>query len=326
MEIGSGASHPASRAWRCAAFFLLGLVVLDQAGGAVLDVLFARSRSGETAGAVNEALAHDAEIFVFGSSRAVHHVDTDVLAGEFGCSAFNAGANGQSAWYAVALEHLLLGRGRRPRLFLLQVEPKDLYFPRLDRIKVLAPYWGENAFVDELLTRTDRFARLKLSSRLYRYNSRALAVVRAGLSGAAPAGSGFEPLVGRLDPAKWPQRAPRELLGVEEAPPPEGAEPYRAFAKAARSESIPVVWFTGPRWRGGEPKLASERMGEAVLREVAAETGGRFLDLDERALPEFEDVRWYRDPGHLNAQGARAFTRVLVRKLRELRFQCVRPG
>lgn len=288
------------------ALFLLGLFTLDRVGGAVHDRLFARSRTGMTAGLVNHVLEQDAAVFVFGSSRARHHVDPKVLSERFGCTVFNAGANGQSAYYAWALQSLLLEQGRRPELLILQVAPKDLHDPRIDRLSLFAPYYGKNPRVDDLLTRGDRFATLKLSSHLYRYNSRALAVARAGLIPGEPDADGFVPLKGQLDAELAAALPPRSLAANGGADPV--LEPYRGFAEAARELGIPVVWFIGPRWRGDVAPSEYERKLEDVVRALAAETGGDFLEVDERALPVFQDIRWYRDRGHLHAEGAALFT------------------
>ncbi len=318
-------SHDRSSWGRRAAavlLFSLGLLLLDRSFGFVMDEMFARSRTGQFSGHANYILEQRPEVFVFGSSRAVHHVDPAVLEGRLGCTVFNAALDGQGILYATSVQDLLYGRGAEPRYVLLQVGPKDLYAPAYDRLGVLAPYYGESRVVDGLLERRDRFARFKLHSRLYRYNSRAVAIAGSLVRGRAAAGNGFVPLSGNLEPADWPRPWPSELDGKDGGPDPEAAAPFRQFTRAARARDIPVFWFTGPRWRGNAEPLEVEALGEALLRVVAEEEGATFLDLDERALPQLAAAEWYRDPGHLNAAGAARFSEALADGLMPLVPPC----
>lgn len=299
--------------------FLAGLVLLDRAGGAAFARLLPLADPRAVpVGKVERALARrDAALFVFGSSRAVHHVVPEVLEAELGVPAHNAGAGGQGILFARGVQDLLLRAGTRARLFVLQVDPKEVYELRHERALVLAPYLERSPVVREILELPGWRARVKLRSHLYRFNSAAVPLLLSAARRRAPTGDGFEPLEGRLDPAALP---PQPVLSAHRGarPRPEAVAQFRAFVRAGSEAGIPVVLILGPRYRGGVPPIGAERRALAVFRRLAAEEGARFLPLTEEEHPELGDPALYRDRSHLNREGARVFSRILARALAPL--------
>lgn len=301
------------------ALFLVVLVVLDRAGSAALAGLLPRADPAAVpVGKVERALARrDAELFVFGSSRAVHHVVPSVLEAELGMPAHNAGAGGQGILFARGVEALLLEAGTAARLFVLQVDPKEVYGLRHQRALVLAPYFDRSAVVREILELPGWRARVKLRSHLYRFNSSAMPLLLSAIRGSPPEGDGFEPLEGRLDPEALP---PHPILAAHAGalPDPEAVAQFRAFLRAAAEAGIDVAIILGPRYRGGVPPIAAERRAFGIFRRLAAEEGAHFLPLTEEEHPELRDPALYRDRSHLNREGAELFSRILARALRPL--------
>jgi len=303
------------------AVFLAALIALDQGLGAGLGSLLARARSGQGAGLVQRALqARDAGILVFGSSRAQRHVDPAALERGLGLSAHNAGCPGQALAYARMLEALVLARGSRARLFVLQIDPKHLFVDRSARASVFAPFYGESAAVDQILA-ADRFAALKLQSRSYRFNSLALGLLRAvALPGAEADGNGFTPHRGRMG------RAAAGAAPDAFAPPrtADGRYPFlprmrqmlRDFVADARARGIDVFVFLGPRYRGAARTPNWELAARAELGRVVASAGGAYAPVDEIAQPELRQPALYFNRSHLNEQGAAVLSALLVREIR----------
>jgi hypothetical protein len=301
------------------AAFLVGLVAIDRGLGAVLAASHARVRSGGEAGLVNLALSRaDVDLMVFGSSRAVHHVDPSVLEARLGVRAHNAGCDGQGLLYARMLEALLLARDTGTRLFLLQVDPKDLFMAQereeLHRAMVFAPWFGESPEVDAILERRGPTTRIKLWSHTYRYNSMLLPIL-ANLARPEPAhADGFVALGGRLDPAR---HTGRDGFAPEE-PSPWMEGRLRAFVRAGRDAGIEVAVFSGPRYRFGRPRPADETAALERLAALVRDEGARFLALDEQTVPALRDAALYRDPAHLNRDGAAIFSTRLAERLAPL--------
>lgn len=293
--------------------FLAGLFALDRGIGLALSRVFERLETGAQVGLANYAIRQtDAQIVVFGSSRAVYHVDPAVLERELGLTAFNAGSPGQSIRYARAIEAMLLDNGSRARLFLLHVDPKNLWGDR-QGLQRLAPFYGRNPAVDALLEATSPTARWKLQVASYRYNSLLLPMLGNLLRDRPSPGNGFRVI---------PEDRPRNLEPVDEPWEPgeiheDMSRLYVDFIEAAREQDVAVALVDGPRWRPAGRREV-DRIGHAHLEALAREHGAAWIVIDERSDPVFGQARWFADVAHLTGEGARVFSERLAEQLRPL--------
>ena len=288
--------------------FLLGLLAIDRLLAAGLERVYAGVRSGQLVGLVNHALDQtDKELLVFGSSRAVYHIDPEVVGAKLGLSGFNAGSPGQGVLYARGVQALLLERGSRAKLHLLHVDPKDLWAADPQRIARLAPFFGSSRALDHLLVaQLGPNLRWKLALGTYRYNSLVLPLLNGWLRPGPDAGSGFRTLPGRrgsLEPGEPAPAAGPIRPDVEQV--------FRDFVRAGREQGAVVAFVASPRWRphGLDP---IERIGRERLAEIAAEEGAAWLAFDLDSHPIFRDETLFADPAHLNARGARLFSEQLA--------------
>lgn len=298
--------------------FLLGAVLIDRALGLALDKAFERAHYGQRSGGIIQwSLAQsDAELFIFGSSRAKHHLDPEILGDELDMRAVNLGVNGQEIHYSLMLEILLLERTDTARVFVLQVDPKELYNPEPRRALIFAPYYGRNRRVDEILHLTSKHARLKLQSKVYRYNGKLLAIVQDILRPGHDK-PGFYTLPGKLDHFPTP-RGPGVLLERDGMPGiHQGVvELFAEFIRRARDKGVKVVLVVGPRLRPKTPGKGSRyRAAMDEFRRIARAGGGVFLELSEATNPEFRNPALFRDWSHLNARGAALFSRQVARAI-----------
>ncbi len=303
--------------------FIAGLVIIDRAVGLLLRSALTKVKTGETVGLINRACDQsDAEIFIFGSSRAVHHIDPRVLTRELGYTAYNAGCDGQGILYGRMLQSLLLDRENSAKLFILHTEPRDLYRQDATRASMFAPYYGRNPDVDEILEGAGRFAGFKLQSWIYRYNSLIGPIVR-NLSFPNEKGyDGFVPLDGTMQAHELEEQARRN---AGETPPeirPELIETYRDFIATAREHGVQVVLVTSPRFehrdRGADdPEEHDAGPARTAYTALAREECVPYLAVDGTAHPSFQDPEFFRDRSHLNSRGSTLFTELLAREIRD---------
>lgn len=294
--------------------FVAGLVVLDRGLGFLLSRLFDRIETGAQVGLANAAIRQtDAGIVVFGSSRAVYNVDPQVLERELGLSAYDAGSPGQGIAYARAIEALLLDNGSHARLFVLHVDPKDLWGSDPARLQRLAPFYGRDPAVDALLEATSPTAPLKLRIATYRYNSLLLPMLGNLLRERRPTGDGS-----RKMPTDRPQNLERREGDFDPGPiPPDGGRLFADFIDAARERGIAVALVDGPRWRP-DGLSASDLAARARLQAIAREHGAAWIVIDELSDPVFRDPQLFADVAHLRPEGARIFSERLAAALRPL--------
>ena len=292
--------------------FLLGLVAIDQLSGLALRAVFARTMTGDAGGMVNHALANaDADVIVFGTSRAAHHVDSLALSEQLGVDVYNAGVDGQRIFYARMLQALLLAEGTNAQLFVLQAETRGLFKPEPERALVMTPFAHRSADLLEVLERIDPKVRIKLLSATYPFNSKLPSMLRN--VGREPPRDQFEVLHGTMDGPPVDALEFEADLSVEPPYPldPFAADMYREFVAEAHAAGIPVFMFGGPRYReGGEGPAYSVAIAffDALANEYDNVV---FLPLNDETHPELVRADWFRDRDHLNAEGAAAFTVLL---------------
>jgi hypothetical protein len=305
-----------------AVLFLVGLAMLDAAAGAGLRRWLGTLTTGTYSGSIAYAMKQsDHQVLIFGSSRARHHVDPDVIEEELGQTAFNLGANGQGIYYQLMMASLVLesptGRASAAKagskVVILVALVDDLSEELSDRARVLAPYADEDATVDSVLSSEVRHGRLKLMSRSYRFNSLLLSMIDNTTKSVSVGFNGFEPLggamvsppVGRDHVASSPVRSK-----VQEA----ALRAYSRFIELASQRGRQVVVLVGPRLRGA-PMSDRERISIDRIGRTTLEAGAIFLPMTEDEFPVFLDPGLYRDAAHLNGTGAELFSRLLAGEL-----------
>lgn len=300
--------------------FIAGLLaaafLFDRGIGLVLERLYSQVLPGSScaANAVRVLDRGAAEVLVFGSSRAKHHVDPKILTERWGLNAYNLGCQGYGIYLAVGMQRILLDRGVEPALVILQVDLKDLYLEDPSRVFPLAPLADEEG-LRPLVAKLPLVARLKLQSHAYRYNSIAVNIVLNWLANA-PSPHGFMPRGGSMvgssaragSPGGIPLWVHESSLGFR----PEKEQLFRDFARLAGERAIPSLWIMGPTLRNGQARYPAELRALKRIREIAAEEGVPFLALDELTHPVFDDPSLYTDNRHLNADGATLFSEALV--------------
>ena len=313
LELEVSLSILGRRPLRVLGLFVVLAVVLDLAFGMLLLSAHEACRSGATSGGVSRwALDQtEAQVVIFGSSRARHHVVPAVIERELGLRSVNVGLDGQGLRYARLMEILLIERLTGPRLFILQVDEKELFEPPTGREMVLAPLYGTSEAFDAAFTDGMPLRRLKLVSHAYRFNSLVLPLLTNLLTPRPVREGGFDALDGTMSVA------PSGVSRRSTAPLREdGLALVRDFIDGARRNGIEVVLFLGPRLQSGrDPESAFDRASGA-LADVARSTGATFVPLGEEASPVFRDPASYSDANHLNRTGALALSTLLAKEAR----------
>lgn len=300
--------------------FFLGMVVFDQALGSALSRFSPRSAAGDVVGFGNLALSRSgADLIVLGSSRAQHQIDPEVLKTALGLDAVNAGVDGQGIAYARAVEALLISRGANVKMFVLNMDISDMASEEISPAATLAPFWGEDDAVDEILLRSTSHAPVKFLSSAFRFNSRALPLLgKLFVDREAVAGDGFSPIERKMDESEkieiggdWFRKSAEEMN-------PFKMLLYRDFLKAARKAGVRVFVVVGPRFWPRDFEEEPRAAPIARLAAVASEEGAAFLAVDSFANSEFSDPEMYSDPAHLNSVGSRLYSELLAREIAEV--------
>ena len=304
---------------------------LDRAVAFALSrFLFPSVLSGEAGGDLNRLLKkrRDADLLILGSSRARHHIDPALLSPDVARRPYNAGANGVGdLFYAGVVLDLALREGLRPRTVILQTDAWQFEggeqgergdrSPRIERdegadvkarrargLSALYPFLDASPLLRRYVREHAGFReKTLLLLHAYRFNGKVPNLVAHSLRRSTPvdaARDGFEPLQGRLANATPAAGEPLSELD------PAALEAFRAIVNLCARHGIRLVVVMPPYFEA----CACEGRRAGLPGTLRAQGADRVLDFGVPPSPLMQPGLW-RDPAHLNSEGAALFSRIL---------------
>lgn len=160
-------------------FFLFKLItlfaiifILDFAIGNTLNYFYFKQSSGLQYRTTYSIEKTEADVLIFGSSRANHHYHPDVCEQRLKMSYYNVGRDGSDILYHTAVLRGVLNR-YRPKMIILDINPWE--FKKIeggyDRLSSLLPYYNKHPEMQSIIGHKSKYEKYKLLSSIYPYNS-----------------------------------------------------------------------------------------------------------------------------------------------------------
>ena len=250
------------------------------------------------------------DMLVLGSSRAHSHYDTSFLSDTLGFDVYNAGYEGNGVILSYGIVDLVLKR-YTPRIVLFDVEPAfDIIVYQPDNkdiryINLLKPYYREND-IPEIIKGVSREEWNKVLSGMIRYNTNILRMLVDNVINRGIEKCGYAPLNGRIekDPEQKHQKSEEYIID----------ELKLAFMEKlidqCQSHNVSLIFVASPKYGKNTSILEP-------VKQLAEKKGVRFLDYynDSTFMAHKE---WFKEPMHLNKEGARFFSRMMVPEIEKL--------
>jgi len=177
-------------------FLLVAAVVavLDIALGRLLRHFYFKETSGLHYRTTYSMEKTEADILIFGSSRANHHYVPEVFTDSLGLSFYNTGRDGNGIFYQAALLKSVLKR-YTPKLIILDYagdfgKGRQVY----DNLSSLLPYYENHPEIRNEVALRSPYEKVKLLSGIYPYNSQLLTIAVGNLDmnkGRKPDNKGY---------------------------------------------------------------------------------------------------------------------------------------
>ena len=269
------------------AVLLLILAVGDFLIGKGMDYVYENVMSGGQRRNNFIANEMDADILVFGSSRAIHHYNAQLIQDSLGLSCYNCGQDGNG----IMLDYgrlLLVKKRYTPKCVIVDVTPGYDLLKSTDGIDLgwLRPYY-DNEGIKAMFADIDGKEKYKMLSSAYRYNSFFLTRLASYLSGKVEEDKtkGFMPIDSRPGDSKLIDLAAGSRLYFVISP----------------------VWYDMKTRREEEIK---------PLKAICQQKGIPLVDFTNH--PKYlRNDSLFNDGTHLNSLGADIFSRDIVQILRE---------
>lgn len=289
--------------------FLAILYIIDRVAGYTFSYMSRHSKGGYVkhhnyiTDGVNE------DLLIFGSSRAIHHYNPQIIEDSLHLSCYNCGQDGNGillyyGWWQIIKEHYL------PKVIIYDVTTSFDLTVGEDNHKYLG--WlkesYERAKVRDIFEDVDKTEKIKMMSQMYRYNSKfhqiaadfiyPLYVVKA---------NGFLPLQGEVEIMRIKKKetdSPENQIQFD----PLKISYLNKFVDEA--EGVKLIFVVSPMWYGIIPETLEP------IKNICQERGIPFVDFSND--PKYvHNNEYFKDGSHLNARGADEFTHDLVVELKK---------
>ncbi|MEI6047762.1 MAG: hypothetical protein WCS03_02600 [Bacteroidota bacterium] len=192
--------------------FSVILIILDYAVGSTLESLYfsKRSLSNEN-NKLNYSLNQaNEDLLIFGSSTAYHGYIPKIFEDSLKMSCYNVGQNLMDIYFHYALLNSILQR-YTPRIIILDLTAWD-FVKSNDDFEILSdlyPFYYSNVSVKEVVDLPGNCEKVKMLSKIYRYNSKMLFILKNNIIKSNEGEKGYIPLY-----ARWTDKIAIDTSGV----------------------------------------------------------------------------------------------------------------
>jgi hypothetical protein len=289
---------------------LLIVAILDFAIGKALRYFYFREKVGREYRATFSIDKTNADILVFGASRAYQHYDPIIIQDSLKMSCYNTGCYGQSILYSYATLKAVLKR-YTPKMIILDVEVGDFKVDQdaYDRLSFLLPYYKDHKEMRSVIESRGPFEKLKLVSSIYPFNSNILMI----------AGGNSEYFMKPDKDINGYKPGEGEWKGREEIDRPRPyaldnykVNAYRFFIKDCENKHIKLFIVCSPLF----DEFARPDYTISLMQRIAQNHHICFINfVYDRFFTGNNEL--FKDKIHLNEKGSKIYTTVVMHKIKE---------
>lgn len=286
--------------------FFLALIVVDRALGMVFGYMGEHAKGGyiEHHKYVTDKVNQD--ILIFGSSRAIHHYNPQIITDSLSLTCYNCGQDGNGIILFYGLWQMIKER-YKPKMIIYDVSQGfDLYEGESNQRYLgwlRADY--DRTGIKPIFTAIDSTEEYKMMSMLYRHNSKFMQVLTDYVHPIfGIEGDGFLPLKGEMDRMKIKSAKKRESQHVID-----NQKIYFINKLIDELDGVKIVFVASPSWYGNSDEAYKP------IKEICSRRNIPFMDFsqDQKYIHQNQ---YFKDGSHLNARGADEFTRDFVSSIR----------
>lgn len=275
--------------------FVVLFFVLDFVAGIIMATVFPKIEYG-TYGKINRSLVANEEVLIFGSSRAAHHYDPEIISYETGMTSYNTGLGGYGLLYNYALFNEIV-KSYKPTVVLLDLSPNVIIDPKTySKLNIFSPYYHDYPSFNEIIRLDPDFSSFKTFFKLYVYNSTLYDLVRNTFSKNPE--DGYISLKGSVNAMNF---VPMQL--TESNIDSLKYFYLEKFLDTAIQNNIRLICVVSPTYEKFD--VNNEIIDE--LNILISEKGVEFHDYSNYKTL-YQQPEYFKDQLHLNSEGADIFS------------------
>jgi len=286
--------------------FVLILFALDFFLGKVLAYYYFKQNSGILYRTTYSIEKTNADLLIFGSSRANHHYSPDIFENRLNISAYNAGREASFMFYHYAVLQSVLKR-YTPNFIILDFTPGEFREDKVsyEGLSSLLPYYKRHPEIRSVVNLKGSYEKVKLISNIYPFNSQVFSIAIANTKfnlGRVNEIKGYVPL-SRV----WKEPVRIDSIKHDYKIDTFKVKAYNDFIRECIEREVTLYIACSPSFVKSKYADKSIMMGQ----EIAREHNVPFYDhLKDSIFVNNPTLFW--DTGHLNKEGAKLFTNILI--------------
>lgn len=293
-------------------FFLVVLFfVIDRCLGFLIGHYYQKAEQGDIQAFSHSITNPSEDIFIYGSSRALHGYDCSILSQVTGNTAFNNGKeNSTILYHDLILKQML--KKHMPKVIILDFAPKELSWGETQNSKnVLAntilPYAIHDTAFAHIARQQfpEEYVKARLSW-LYAYKSTIIPLLNTRKKQESPEINGYKPLKGsKVKPQ------PLDYGNESETPDSTAGKAFAAFVQTAVANHIRLYVIQSPIFVKPYTTTPSIDYAKSVLKKYNIEFWDYAFDT------AFYKPELFYDYIHLNNEGAALFSKKIGERIRQ---------
>lgn len=298
-------------------YFLFKLVVLflivfilDYVIGNILTYFYFKQKSGLLYRTTYSIEKTEADLLIFGSSRANHHYNPNIFENRMNLHSYNVGRDGNFIFYHSAVLKSVLKR-YSPKIIILDFVPSEFREENhiYDRLSSLLPYYRTHPEMREIINLKSMYEKVKMFSYIYPYNSLIFSIAIGNTEFNKKRNydfKGYIPLKKILNnPIKIDITSSRyEIDNIK-------INAYKTFIQDCINSNVKLYIVCSPYYIKSNHIDYSVRIG----KEIARRNNIEFFDYSNNPL-FLNNSKLFSDISHLNDNGATIFSNILINNIK----------
>ncbi len=286
---------------------LILLFVFDRIIGTWIENAYKNAPQGDIKTFAHSITDPTEDIYIYGSSRAVHGYDTQIFTDSLGLSCFNSGRENSNILYHDAILGEMLKK-HKPKIIVLDVSARELTWRSAENSKVvlasmILPYVRRDTSFANIANQLfpDELRKAQVS-KIYAYNSLVLPlIVGKRKMDNKKSFNGYEPVPGSKIEDEMPSFTEENDKADEQA-----KKSFEDFVRTVKENNISLYVIQSPFY----VKHFNSSISLDTIKSILKRYDAPFFDYGfDKA---FYKKEYFYDNLHLNAKGAPLFTAKLV--------------
>lgn len=160
------------------------VISLDFGFGHIYEFLYFTEKSKKQDRLIHSAIGTHEDVLVFGSSRAYHHYNPEIIEETLNLTCFNVGYGGQNIYYHLALLKEAIKR-KKPQIAILDLIDIDFEDTgakhNKEKLSILSPFVNKSNIYRETVLLRGNNEKIKFLSSIYPFNSKQLYIIKNNL-------------------------------------------------------------------------------------------------------------------------------------------------